>query len=32
MIDRLGDPSTGRPPGFLWLFATAGAIDFDEAR
>jgi hypothetical protein len=32
MIDRLGDPSLGPPPGFLWLFAAAGDIDFDEAR
>lgn len=30
IIDRLGDPSPGHPPGLWWLFSAAGATAIDE--
>lgn len=31
VVDRLGDPPPGPPPGLCWLFAASGAVSYDEA-
>ena len=30
VVDRLGDPTPGDPPGLWWLFSAAGATEIDE--